>query len=75
MVGSGQVKRLSLPSCLHVCAMSEPADLIVGIDAGTSVMKASPLLLRRQIASASVRNSYKSGTTVPSPNPSTRPGS
>ncbi len=42
--------------------MSEPADLIVGIDAGTSVMKAVAFTLGgRQIASASVRNSYKSG--------------
>jgi erythritol kinase len=39
--------------------MSDSKDLIVGIDAGTSVMKAVAFTISgRQIASASVRNSY-----------------
>ena len=42
--------------------MAEAADLIIGIDAGTSVMKAVAFTLAgRQIASASVRNSYRTG--------------
>jgi len=42
--------------------MAEAADLIVGIDAGTSVMKAVAFTLNgRQIASASVRNTYRTG--------------
>lgn len=42
--------------------MAETADLIIGIDAGTSVMKAVAFTLSgRQIASASVRNSYLTG--------------
>ncbi len=42
--------------------MSEPQDLIVGIDAGTSIMKAVAFTLSgRQIASAAVRNSYHTG--------------
>jgi erythritol kinase (D-erythritol 1-phosphate-forming) len=42
--------------------MSDSADLIVGIDAGTSVMKAVAFTLSgRQIASSSVRNSYSTG--------------
>ncbi|PRD44792.1 carbohydrate kinase [Phyllobacterium phragmitis] len=39
--------------------MAETADLIIGIDAGTSVMKAVAFTLAgRQVASASVRNNY-----------------
>ena len=42
--------------------MTESHDLFIGIDAGTSVMKAVAFSLNgRQIASASVRNSYKTG--------------
>ncbi|MFC6446660.1 FGGY-family carbohydrate kinase [Shinella zoogloeoides] len=42
--------------------MAEPADLIIGIDAGTSVMKAVAFTLSgRQVASASVRNAYSTG--------------
>jgi erythritol kinase len=42
--------------------MPDGRDLIVGVDAGTSVMKAVAFTLRgRQIASASIRNSYESG--------------
>ncbi len=42
--------------------MAERADLIIGIDAGTSVMKAVAFTLSgRQIASVSVRNSYHTG--------------
>ena len=42
--------------------MAEAADLIVGIDAGTSVMKAVAFTLAgRQVASASVRNNYRTG--------------
>ncbi|MGQ3215245.1 FGGY-family carbohydrate kinase [Shinella sp.] len=42
--------------------MAEAADLIIGIDAGTSVMKAVAFTLTgRQIASASVRNTYTTG--------------
>ena len=42
--------------------MTEAADLIIGIDAGTSVMKAVAFTLSgRQVASASVRNSYATG--------------
>ncbi|MFC3075238.1 FGGY-family carbohydrate kinase [Shinella pollutisoli] len=42
--------------------MAEAADLIVGIDAGTSVMKAVAFTLAgRQVASASVRNTYSTG--------------
>ena len=42
--------------------MAEAVDLIVGIDAGTSVMKAVAFTLAgHQIASASVRNSYATG--------------
>jgi erythritol kinase len=42
--------------------MADSADLIVGIDAGTSVMKAVAFTLSgRQIASSSVRNSYHTG--------------
>lgn len=42
--------------------MADNADLIVGIDAGTSVMKAVAFSLSgRQVASASVRNSYQVG--------------
>ena len=42
--------------------MAETMDLIVGIDAGTSVMKAVAFTLAgRQIASASVRNTYTTG--------------
>jgi erythritol kinase (D-erythritol 1-phosphate-forming) len=41
--------------------MAEAQDLIIGIDAGTSVMKAVAFTLAgQQIASASVRNSYSS---------------
>lgn len=43
-------------------AVTEAADLIIGIDAGTSVMKAVAFTLSgRQIASASVRNTYATG--------------
>ncbi|WP_411037230.1 FGGY-family carbohydrate kinase [Shinella sp. BYT-45] len=42
--------------------MAETADLIIGIDAGTSVMKAVAFTLSgRQIASAAVRNTYRTG--------------
>jgi len=42
--------------------MSKTPDLIIGIDAGTSVMKAVAFTLAgRQIASASVRNTYQIG--------------
>jgi erythritol kinase len=42
--------------------MADSADLIVGIDAGTSVMKAVAFTLAgRQVASASVRNAYTTG--------------
>ena len=42
--------------------MTEAADLTIGIDAGTSVMKAVAFTLSgRQIASASVRNTYRTG--------------
>jgi len=42
--------------------VAETMDLIVGIDAGTSVMKAVAFTLAgRQIASASVRNTYTTG--------------
>lgn len=42
--------------------MARSADLIIGIDAGTSVMKAVAFTLSgRQIASASVRNAYHTG--------------
>ncbi len=57
---SDQAKRCLLSQAAHVCTMAETADLIIGIDAGTSVMKAVAFTLSgRQIASASVRNSYK----------------
>ncbi|HKF93062.1 MAG TPA: FGGY family carbohydrate kinase, partial [Gammaproteobacteria bacterium] len=42
--------------------MSKRADIIIGIDAGTSVMKAVAFELSgRQIASASARNRYVTG--------------
>jgi erythritol kinase len=42
--------------------MTATADLIIGIDAGTSIMKAVAFTLSgRQIASAAVRNTYKTG--------------
>lgn len=43
--------------------MRESADLIIGVDAGTSVIKAVAFdLSGRQIASSSVRNTYQMGT-------------
>jgi len=57
---SDQAKRRLLSQAARVRTMAETADLIIGIDAGTSVMKAVAFTLSgRQIASASVRNSYK----------------
>ncbi|GLR53403.1 carbohydrate kinase [Shinella yambaruensis] len=59
---SGQAKRHGLSRDPRVHAMVEAADLIIGIDAGTSVMKAVAFTLAgRQIASASVRNTYRTG--------------
>src|SRR5690606_13127234 len=61
-VVSGQAGRHGPVRTARKRGMAETADLIIGIDAGTSVMKAVAFTLSgRQIASASVRNSYRTG--------------